>query len=551
MPEENFRQRVALEIDSARPLLWVHALDMRKATADLGKVAEFKKMPLLEWTPSGGLCAIYLPSEIRNEQDPTCKSMLAAGIEIKNDSTIPPVPDPRMREPVDMLMNVRNWHIQFNVKYPSRRPHVILVLRDIHRYMLENRNGSSSVIDAIYRMGQYGAEAGMHVIILSSSSSVPAELSRNVHLIEDEMPSGVEMAKTAKDIDSELTDEAATEVAEAGKGLTRSQFEQACAYSWASHGHVRATEIVAQKIDMIKRSRAIAVLPADVSFDTIGGLDQLKTFMRKALRRDPNRHPRAKPRGINLVGPPGCGKTAIVKALGLEVSRPVLALDMGAVRGQFVGQSEEQLRAALRIADSMEPCILFIDEINHALGSSGSNTTDGGLGGRLHATMLSWMSDHKTDVFLIGTCNTVVGMDSALSRAGRMDAIFFIDIPTPEERQAIWAIHGAVFGYTEKELAEARKEINDKEWTGAEVETCCRLGRMLDCPLSEAARMVRSYAASNSEELEKLREIASASFLSASVPGFYNRMEQNRKHAAIAEPGSKIGRRLRERGETQ
>src|SRR5262249_42633211 len=142
------------------------------------------------------------------------------------------------------------------------------------------------------------------------------------------------------------------------------------------------------------------------SFADLGGLEALKGFCTRALR--PGRPSLVKARGVLLLGPPGSGKSAFARALGQECGRPTLALDIVALMGSLVGQTESNTRRALAIADAMAPCVLFIDELEKVLGGLATGaTTDSGVGSRLFATLLTWLNDHASDVFVVGTCNDI------------------------------------------------------------------------------------------------------------------------------------------------
>src|SRR5581483_7353621 len=168
-----------------------------------------------------------------------------------------------------------------------------------------------------------------------------------------------------------------------------------------------------------------------------------------------------KPRGILLLGVPGTGKSAFAKALGNETGRPTLLLDVGSLLGSLVGQSESNLRQALRIADAMSPCLLFVDEIEKALSGVGSQG-DSGVATRMFGALLTWLSDHTTDVFFVGTSNDVSKLPPEFTRAERFDAVYFLDLPTSEEKDLIWAMYRRQFG-----IPESQARPDDTTWTGA------------------------------------------------------------------------------------
>ena len=156
-----------------------------------------------------------------------------------------------------------------------------------------------------------------------------------------------------------------------------------------------------------------------------------------------------RPRGVLLLGVPGTGNSAFAKALGNETGRPTLMLDIGALMGSLVGETERNVRQALRIADAMSPCILFVDELEKGLSGVGGNG-DSGVSTRMFGTLLTWMADHTSDVFVIATANDVSKLPPELTRAERLDATFFLDLPAKPERQAIWAMYAEQLDWTRK-----------------------------------------------------------------------------------------------------
>src|SRR4051812_34997261 len=221
-------------------------------------------------------------------------------------------------------------------------------------------------------------------------------------------------------------------------------------------------------------------------------------------------------------------------SLGNETGRPTLVMDVGSLMGSLVGQSEANIRQALRIVDAMAPCVLFADEVEKGLaGVSSSGQTDSGVSARLFGSLLTWLSDHQTDVFFIGTCNDISKLPPEFSRAERFDSVFFLDLPSSSEKARIWEMYTSAF----KIRSQAKPKDND--WTGAEIRSCCRLAALLDIPLGEAAQHVVPVAVTAAESVERLRNWASGRCLSASQPGIY---ERGAVIAATNTAGRKVAR---------
>jgi SpoVK/Ycf46/Vps4 family AAA+-type ATPase len=183
--------------------------------------------------------------------------------------------------------------------------------------------------------------------------------------------------------------------------------------------------------------------------------------------------------------------------------------------GSLVGQTEAATRQALRIADAMAPCILFCDEIEKGLsGVASSGQCDSGVSARLFGSLLTWMSDHQSDVFVVATSNDISKLPPEMSRAERFDGVWFLDLPGVQQRRAIWQIYLGMFG-----LDHQQPRPVDADWTGAEIKACCRLAALLDVPLVEAARNVVPVARTSAEGVERLRTWAGGRCLNADAPG--------------------------------
>lgn len=192
------------------------------------------------------------------------------------------------------------------------------------------------------------------------------------------------------------------------------------------------------------------------------------------------------------------------------------------------------MRQALRVAEAMAPCILMIDEVEKALagGATGASAGDSGVSARLFGTLLTWLADKTSDVYVVCTSNDVSRLPPEFSRAERFDRIFFLDTPSSAERAKIWPIHLQRYGLK----ADADKRPDDRQWTGAEIQSACRLAALLDVPLVEAAKHVVPVAVTAAESVERLRAWAAGRCLDASRPGLYTR--------GAAEPPPPPGRRV-------
>ncbi len=390
----------------------------------------------------------------------------------------------------------------------------LLIMRNLHRFM-----GSPEIVQAIDTQLSEGKARRTFVVILSPSVEIPAELERSIIVLDHELPDRDALEAIARGIGTEPGDlpqgPQLAALLDASAGLTRLEAEGAYSLSLVRHGTIRPQEVWDLKAQALRKSGLMELYQGQERFADLGGLDALKAFCLRSLR--PNRSRSVKPRGILLLGVPGTGKSALAKALGNETARPTLTLDIGSLMGSLVGETERNVREALRIADAMSPAILFVDEIEKGLsGVSSSGNTDSGVSARLFGTLLTWMNDHESDVFLIATSNDVSKLPPEFTRAERFDALYFLDFPGPEQKEQIWRMHSARF-----QIDPEQPRPKDQDWTGAEIKACCRLSALLDMPLTDAARNVVPIAATAAENVQKLRTWAHGRCLSADRPGLY------------------------------
>lgn len=388
----------------------------------------------------------------------------------------------------------------------------ILVLHNFHRFLT-----NPEVIQTAFTQLIAGKQQRTFIVVLAPTVNIPIELEKLFVVLEHALPDREQLEKIAKELTSDQPDDLPKgddlqRVLDAAAGLTRYEAEGSFALSLTRRNAIRPDIIWELKAQALKKSNLLTLHRGDENFNSLGGLSNLKDFCRRALR--PNK---VKPRGVLLLGVSGSGKSQFCKALGNETGRPTLLLDIGAMMGSLVGQSEANLRQALRIADAMAPCILFVDEIEKALSGVGSQG-DSGVSTRLFGTLLTWLSDHESDVFFVGTSNDISKLPPEFTRAERFDGVFFLDLPNATERESIWSLYREQF-----RIPESQSRPNDDSWTGAEVKACCRLASLLDVTLHQAAKNIVPVAVTAAESVEKLRTWASGRCLCVNNPGVYLR----------------------------
>ena len=392
----------------------------------------------------------------------------------------------------------------------------ILVLKNFHRFL-----NSVEIVQALDSQINAGKQNRTFVVILAPVVQIPIELEKQFVVLEHELPGRDQIDTIAQGIATEpgeLPDGAGLDaVLDAAAGLTRMEAENAFSLSLVRHGRLAADVLWELKGQALKKSGLLSLHRGGETFADLGGLEALKSFCSRALR--PGGSPTARPRGVLLLSPPGCGKSAFAKSLGNETGRPTLVLDVGTLFGSLVGQTEERTRQVLRQLDAMAPCIAFLDEIDKGFsGVASSGQTDSGVGARMFGSFLCWLNDHTSDVFVVATSNDIAKLPPEMSRAERFDGVFFVDLPGSREKEAIWRMYLARYG-----LDPSQRLPRDQDFTGAEIRSCCRLAALLDVPLIQAAQNIVPVAVTAGESVERLRTWASGRCLSADRPGIYTR----------------------------
>lgn len=365
----------------------------------------------------------------------------------------------------------------------------IIILRLFHHF-LDDPMVQSKLLDLIPK---FKVKQNM-LIVLSPVVKLPPELEKEFAFIETVLPNKTQVLEVLDGIivGSGLTgnkvpsEERRNELAEAALGLTTSEAENALTLaivrpSLAKSANLWDPKIVLdEKCQALKKTGLLEYIPVTPDgLAQIGGLEVLKQWVRKrktAFSEKARQFGLPAPKGILLVGPPGCGKSLSAKAISGELNLPLLRLDMGKMFGSLVGQSEGNMRTAIQVAEAISPCILWIDEIEKGLaGSSSSGSTDSGVGARVLGTILTWMQDKKSPVFVYATANDVTGLPPELLRRGRFDEMFSVDLPTKQERMDIFSIHlkklgrGALLDSKKVVLTELGESLSEG-FTGAEIE---------------------------------------------------------------------------------
>ncbi len=326
----------------------------------------------------------------------------------------------------------------------------------------------------------------------------------------------------------QITPEVRQAMLQALQGMTLHQARQAVTHTLIEAGRITTKEIpaiVARKAQMIRDGGLLEYYPVEDNRFQLGGFASLKAWLARARV---GFSPEAKalnltaPRGILIVGVPGCGKSLAAKVIARDWMLPLLKLDAGRLFDKYVGESEKNFRQAITLAESMAPVVFWIDEIEKGMVAAGSGEADAGLSRRLFGAFLTWLQEKRHEVFVVATANDLSILPPELLRKGRFDEVFFVDLPDGDERHAIWKIH-----LTLRKQDPARIDLTQlveatEGFSGSEIEQAVVAGLyralhqkcLLDTALLlEEIRQTVPLSVSRREDITRLRSVAEGRFV--------------------------------------
>ena len=376
--------------------------------------------------------------------------------------------------------------IDFMLEQMQRRQYLTIVLTEVPDIGSENSD-SKQILALVNLANESGG-----VVIVMTNNAVWSQLQRQGMTVKFSLPNEEEMYSIIKEYIDDYRNEIAIEwdnadireAASALSGVSKIEAENVMA-TLIANKCIKKTdmdEIRFAKNRLFSDISGLEKIDVDDSVKKVGGLDGLRKWLdekRELLKPEKRDVLREKglqsPRGILLVGVPGCGKSLSAKSIAANWRLPLYRLDFATVQGSYVGQSEQQLKDALTTAEGMSPCILWIDEIEKGLSGATGNSGDGGVSTRMVGQFLFWMQECKKQVFVVATANDVSMLPSELLRRGRFDELFFVDLPTADERKDILTLYMKKyldFKFS-GQLAEKIVEISDG-FTGADLESTVR-----------------------------------------------------------------------------
>jgi SpoVK/Ycf46/Vps4 family AAA+-type ATPase len=352
----------------------------------------------------------------------------------------------------------------------------LVLLRDLHLFLADN---NPVLVRALKDALAVGKTKGKVLIILGCRSVLPPELEREFTVLDFSLPDKAALSTVLDGIcqSAKLKRPAGDErdqILDAASGLTTTEAENAFALSVVTAKTIRAGLVATEKASTVKRNGLLELVEVREGLEDIGGLDCLKDWLvkrRDAFSAKAQQYGLPSPKGLLIVGIPGTGKSLTAKATASVFGRPLLKLDAGKLYGSLVGQSEQNLRSVIQTAEAIAPCVLWVDEIEKGLsGSKSSGSTDGGTSARVLGSLLSWLQEKRSQVFVVATANDVTQLPPELLRKGRLDEMFFVDLPNQQERETIWAIQITKYDRKPEQYDTAALSMASEGFTGSEIE---------------------------------------------------------------------------------
>lgn len=431
-----------------------------------------------------------------------------------------------MEEPEEVL--------KFILSISDRSYKDVFVLEDFNNYIEEPR-----IKHLLRKIADRARFTNTHVIIVSATYKLPVELEKYVTALNIPLPNRYDMDKTLRQVERDtklsLSAEQRNKLIDAALGMTSMEADLAFCLAAVKDrlGNNSPYIVSSEKEQIIRKSGILDYFPKNEDLKDVGGMEILKDWLfkrQKAYEKKARDFGLQEPKGLLLLGVPGCGKSLTAKTIASFWNMPLLRLDIGKVFQGLVGSSEDNIRKAISTAEAVAPCVLWIDEIEKGLsGVQSSGATDGGVTSRIFSTILTWMQEKTSPVFVVATANNINLLPPELLRKGRFDEIFFVDLPNEEERRKIFEIH---FAKKKQNISSFPMETLSKRtegFNGAEIEECIKeamFAAYVDNPeapelkaihLMEAISKTVPLSTTMKEQISSLRQWASTRAKNASI----------------------------------
>lgn len=326
-----------------------------------------------------------------------------------------------------------------------------IILKDVHEEL--NKPQIVALLKKISENNLYNDSYNETIFIISEITIIPKELENYITIFEIPLPTIDEINSLVHDFINDLRivveEDVINDIARSFKGLNEFQIKQILNLAYQNGGYIDKKDkslILKEKEQFVKKSGMLEIVNFNETIDDIGGLENLKKWLKQKAKIFANLDKAIRfgvdvPKGIMIIGMPGCGKSLTAKATASLFEIPLVRLDVGRLLGKYVGESEENMRKALNLSEAISPCVLWIDEIEKAFSGVGGSGSGNDVTTRLFGQFLTWMQEKENTVFIVATANDISRMPPEFLRKGRFDELFFVDLPNGEERRKIIDIH--------------------------------------------------------------------------------------------------------------
>ena len=388
-----------------------------------------------------------------------------------------------------------------------------LVLRDYH-LALRNSPAAVTRLKSLIRKMQSDPDSEMTIFLIAHEHEIPRELEKDVVRFDVPMPDRNEIEELlkshAKTFDYQLHKEQLPNIITSLLGLGEQELEQLLNRAYTVNGNISEGDVglfLSEKDQIIRRNGRLEMVKSSERLEDIGGLKYLKSWLSRKGRIFSNLSAAHDfsvdtPKGVLIVGMPGCGKSLAAKATANIFKTPLLRLDMGAMLGKYVGESEANMRRALKMAESISPCVLWVDELEKAFTGVGGNQAHE-VTSRMFGYFLTWLQEKKTPVFVVATANNVT-LPPELLRRGRFDETFFVTFPSQEEREQILRIHLAKRKKTLSESDIRALASRMKDFAGSDIEAAVK-DAVENAFLEGKSELTRIHVEKASSEIKPLK----------------------------------------------
>jgi SpoVK/Ycf46/Vps4 family AAA+-type ATPase len=351
----------------------------------------------------------------------------------------------------------------------------VIILRDYHRFL-----DDVAIARKLRNLSRLLKSQPKNIILLSPRIAIPDDLSEILTVVEFPLPTAgeikTEIERLLQGTNNQLSGKILDDLVQSCQGLSMERIRRVLAKALATHGEILPEDVdlvLEEKRQTIRQTQILDFIPATEQISDIGGLDCLKDWL---IRRGGSFSERARqyglphPRGLLLVGIQGTGKSLTAKAIAHHWHLPLLRLDVGRLFAGLVGESESRTRQMIQLSEALAPCILWIDEIDKGFSGLGSKG-DAGTANRVFGTFITWLAEKTSPVFVVATANDIQNLPPEMLRKGRFDEIFFVGLPSQEERKAIFDVHlSRLRSHNLKSYNIERLAYETPDFSGAEIE---------------------------------------------------------------------------------